>query len=85
MLDYDFEEKLEMDDAIENFWDSRNWGSFTYEQNDSFLSDCRHLVYFHRLNLDYLLSLSKDAYLQKKGYYKHPLRIKRTKFQKITK
>ena len=85
MVDYEFEEKLEMDESIDNFYESRNWGSFTYEQNEMFLDDCRHLSYFHRLNLNYLLSLSKDYYLHKKGYYMHPLRVKRSKFQKIKK
>ena len=78
---------LEFDtqDEIDNFSESRNWGSFTYDDNLYYLDDCVHLKFYHRLNLSYFLSLSKDAYLLKKGYYKHPLRIKRSKNQKLTK
>ena len=85
MVDYDFEEQLEREEAIENFSEHRNWADFSYEENKTYLDNCDHLSFYNRLNLEYFLSLSKDAWLVEKGYYMHPLRIKRSKFQKIKK
>jgi hypothetical protein len=85
MVDYWFEQEQDTQEEIENFSESRNWGSFNYDDNLSYLDYCTHLNFYHRLNLNYFLSLSKDVWLVKKGYYKHPLRIKRSKFQKLSK
>jgi hypothetical protein len=85
MTDFDFEAQADIDCRVESFEDSREWQNFTYAENEAFLNDLIDLDIYRYIHIEMCLNWSKDAYLVNNGYFKHPLKIKRSKYQKLKK
>lgn len=85
MTDFDFEAQSDIEYRVESFEESREWHKFTYAENKAYLNDLSDLDIYRYINIEMCLNWSKDAYLVNNGYFKHHLRIKRSKYQKLNK
>jgi hypothetical protein len=85
MSDFEFEAQTDLECKVESFEESREWHTFTYAENEAYLNSLSDLDIYKYIHTEMCLNWSKDAYLVNKGYYKHPMSVKRNKYQKLKK
>lgn len=80
MIDWEFEQEQENQEMIASIIEAHNVERSKYSEVKELLL---RLFDLNKEETEYILSKTCDFWLEKNGYYKHPLKVKRNKYQKL--
>lgn len=87
-MDWEFEKEQDIQEEFENFLEYlelREWQKYGWDENSIFLLSIEeHKFYSNIDEIDYL-KRSTNGWLFLNGYHTNPLRVKRSKYQKLKK